>query len=119
MSENWDDHADGWDNNQGVNIYANKAFETLQNAVDINGLNILDFGCGTSLLTEKMAAKANHIVALDPSEKMISVLSSKKLPNVTTLVKHLTATLIEENLLLSAKFDLISCFISICLFAVI
>ena len=32
MSENWDDHADGWDNNQGVNIYANKAFETLQNA---------------------------------------------------------------------------------------
>lgn len=107
MSENWDDLAGGWNSNQDVIFYANKAFESLINVVDLDGLNILDFGCGTGLLTEKMSPMANHIIALDPSEKMISVLISKKLPNVTTLAKHLTESLIEESQLLSARFDLI------------
>jgi predicted TPR repeat methyltransferase len=107
MSENWDDYAEEWNSNEDTIFYANKAFETLKNVVDLDGLNILDFGCGTGLLTERMSPLANHIYALDPSEKMISVLNSKKLPNVTTLAKLLTESMIEESQFASAKFDLI------------
>ena len=107
MSKTWDDHADGWDSNEGVIFYANKAFESLIKVIDLDNMYILDFGSGTGLLTEKMSPLASHVVALDPSEKMISVLNSKKLPNVSTLAKPLTESLTKEHQLFTRKFNLI------------
>lgn len=41
--------------------------------INLEGKAFLDFGCGTSLLTERMAPQASRILALDSSERMISV----------------------------------------------
>lgn len=107
MSESWDDYAENWDDNESVISYSQKAYNSLLNIVDINGLSVLDFGCGTGLLTEKISKKAKCIVALDSSEKMISVLNSKGLKNVATIKNELTQSLIDTDSNLSEGFDLI------------
>ena len=107
MSESWDDYAEEWDKNEDAISYSEKTFETLTNEVRLEGLNVLDFGCGTGLLTEKISKLANQIVALDSSRKMVSILENKNIPNVTTISKPISESLIKENSLLHNKFDLI------------
>ncbi|WP_237057557.1 class I SAM-dependent DNA methyltransferase [Microbulbifer sediminum] len=108
MSANsWDDYAEGWDSNSDVVTYAERALQALNEAIDCTDARILDFGCGTGLLTERLSARAGSIVALDPSEKMISVLNAKQLDNVATIQSELTRELIERNEHLQTRFDVI------------
>lgn len=117
MSANtWDDFADGWDNNSDVIAYSNKAYDSLLACLgsDLNkrALRILDFGCGTGLLTQKLLGDDNQIVAIDASEKMIDVLKAKGLNRVNAISALLTQTLIDQdaksqNPLFQPKFDLI------------
>jgi len=107
MSDNWDDYAEGWDSNQDVRSYSQKAFDALTTEVDIQGLRVLDFGCGTGLLTERMVPLAENIVALDSSEKMCSILKEKGLRNVDILTGFITEDLIQSEPLLQEPFDLI------------
>jgi predicted TPR repeat methyltransferase len=102
MSDEWDDYADDWDENEGVIIYARHTFETLMAEIDISGLDIFDFGCGTGNLAVKMARDANHIVAIDSSAKMVSILKNKNIKNITA--KHLELSKGD----ISDKFDLIT-----------
>ena len=107
MSESWDDYADGWDSNEAVVSYSLKAHESLLNTVELEGCKVLDFGCGTGLLTEKISGQASSVVAIDPSEKMISVLTAKFLENVCTIKKELTQNLIDTDESLRSGFDII------------
>jgi len=107
MSESWDDYAAEWNDNRDAILYSIKAFNSLTETINPKGLNILDFGCGTGLLTEKISPIADNIVALDSSKKMIGVLQSKNLPNITTVIDTLTENTINVNTALHNKFDLI------------
>lgn len=107
MNDSWDDYAEEWDTNSNAMSYSEKAYEALVHEVNILGLNIFDFGCGTGLLTEKMASSAKSIIALDVSTKMIDVLNSKKLPNVVSVSEPVTLQTIKENVAFSNKFDVI------------
>jgi len=107
MSESWDDFAEEWDTNEDAIAYSEKVFETLVKEINLEGLNVLDFGCGTGLLTEKMSRLANKIVALDSSGKMVSILNNKKLVNVTTIAEALTDNTIKANSSLDKNFNLI------------
>lgn len=46
MSDDWDDYADDWNDNEGVITYANYTYETLVAAIDLAALMVLDFGRG-------------------------------------------------------------------------
>jgi len=107
MSDSWDDYALGWDTDEAAVSFADKAFNSLNSAVDFERPIIFDFGCGTGLLTERLSPVSNRIVALDSSEKMIAVLNDKKLPNVSTLTVPLSIEAIKENHELHLKFDLV------------
>ena len=107
MSESWDEQAEGWDSNSDVVLYSRKAYNTLCEILDLEGIDILDFGCGTGLLTELLSPTANRILGLDSSEKMISILENKHLSNVDTLTAELTEDTIKSNVALQSKFDLI------------
>ncbi len=107
MKNAWDQHAGDWDSNDHVRLYAQKAFDTLVEIINPEGLNILDFGCETGLLTEKLTPVARRILALDSSMKMIAVLNEKKLSHVDTLAVDLSQEVITANDLLQQKFDLI------------
>ncbi|OZG74485.1 methyltransferase [Hahella sp. CCB-MM4] len=107
MSDSWDDYAEGWDSNEDVISYSEKAYKTLIDIYKVSGARVLDFGCGTGLLTEKLSPHASEVVAIDPSEKMISVLNQKGLKNVTTIQAELSEALVNEEASLQQGFDLI------------
>lgn len=107
MANIWDDVAASWDLSPESNDLANKAFESLQELVDLKGLHILDFGCGTGLLSEKMAPLAKDIVALDSSEAMIEQLDKKELKNVEPVVDMLSRGLAAMHPAFRAQFDLV------------
>jgi len=107
MSKSWDDYAEEWNDNEDAIFYSRKAFKTLIDQINLDGLNVLDFGCGTGLLTEQISPLANKILALDSSKKMVSILNNKNLPNVTTLSEPLSEDSINKNTSLQNKFNLI------------
>lgn len=115
-SNEWDNFAPDWDSNDDVQIYAQKAFDLWTEKVaplisNLPGSRVLDFGCGTGLLSERLAAVCNQIVAVDTSAAMIDVLRKKlreaEIDNVTTLSIAISATTIDESADLRNKFDMI------------
>ena len=107
MSDSWDDYAEEWDTDTDAISYSEKAFESLIKEINIEGKTILDFGCGTGLLSEKLSPLASSIVAIDTSPKMIATLQSKKLPNVTSLSEPLTSETIKNNSAFIDKFNIV------------
>ena len=107
MSDSWDDYAGEWNANIDAIYYSEKAYESLIKEVDIENKNILDFGCGTGLLTEKLATLAKCIIAIDTSTKMIAVLESKNLHNVIPIAENLTLELINTNSAFTKHFDVV------------
>ena len=111
----WNTHAAGWDDDPDVQHYAREALTSLRSQMDPDRLHILDFGCGTGLLTVDLAQTAAHVIALDPAEKMIGVLAHKGLNNVTTFNATLSAELIDREPAFAAPFDLVTA-ASVCAF---
>jgi 2-polyprenyl-3-methyl-5-hydroxy-6-metoxy-1,4-benzoquinol methylase len=112
----WDDFASGWDSNDEVRAYAEKAFDSWTQKVvplvsDLPNRRILDFGCGTGLLTEKLAPLCGQIVAVDTSARMIDILRRKVIEagidNITALQIAVNTATINECPELASKFDLI------------
>lgn len=78
----WDAYADGWDDDVAARTYARAAFSSLQDRAaglgfTIVGARTCDFGCGTGLLTERLAEPCDHIDAVDASPAMLAVLDAK------------------------------------------
>ena len=107
LSNEWDEYAEGWDVDTSVQEYASKAFEELTSIINIDGLSVFDFGCGTGHLTQLLSPRVKDIVALDGSSEMIKILGKKKLSNVSTISDFLTQELIDSHPYLTNKFDLI------------
>jgi len=117
MTENsWDEMATGWDTRADTRLYAERAFASWERKAaplvsDLTNSRVLDFGCGTGLLTEKLAAICGHVVAVDTAAGMIDVLQAKaadkRIGNITPLVTAIDAETIRENSEFSEKFDLI------------
>jgi 2-polyprenyl-3-methyl-5-hydroxy-6-metoxy-1,4-benzoquinol methylase len=103
----WNEQAETWDSSNETLYYSNQVFKLLTNKINLNNLDILDFGCGTGLLTDHMTKQARQIVAIDIAEKMIEVLDKKNYKNVKTIIGELSKTTIEKNPELQGKFDLI------------
>ena len=107
MSNEWDEYAESWDVDPTVEEYAQNAFSELVENIDINGLAVLDFGCGTGALTQLMSPKVESIVAIDPSSKMIKHLDKKALNNVSSISDYLSKDLVKTLPEFENKFDLI------------
>ncbi len=112
----WDEFAIDWDVNSDVREYSEKAYATWMEKVapavaDLSHSRVLDFGCGTGLLTEKLAEKCGQVIALDSSPSMIEVLEQKieasGANNISTLVATVDNQSIANQPLLSAGFDMV------------
>ena len=78
----WDEYADGWDDDPAAIAYSEAAFHSLEAAlVELNrpldGNRVLDFGCGTGLLTQQLVERVAAIDAVDTSPAMLEVLRYK------------------------------------------
>ncbi len=102
-----DDYAGEWDTNSDVINYSEKAFDSLCEFMDLKGLRVLDFGCGTGLLTEKIVHVASSVVAVDASAKMIEVFQRKNIHNVESLACEISKDSINNHAIFEPRFDLI------------
>ncbi len=117
MTKNcWDEFAAEWDTRADTWLYVERAFASWERKIaplvsDLADSRVLDFGCGTGLLTEKLASICGHIVAVDTAAGMIDVLQNKivdkHVDNISPLVTSVDSEAIRENSEFSEKFDLI------------
>ncbi len=77
----WDESADGWDGDEATQAYAAGAFSSLVALIapeTVDGMTVLDFGCGTGLLTQHLVAGGvSELHAVDTSPAMLAVLDAK------------------------------------------
>ncbi len=107
MKVDWDDYAANWEADLAVHKFTDQVFDGLSQMVTIDKKNILDFGCGTGLLSQRLSPKARSIVALDASEAMIEELDKKDLANVEPVVDILSRGLVAQHPAFRGQFDLI------------
>ncbi|MGJ5620655.1 class I SAM-dependent DNA methyltransferase [Sulfitobacter sp. MF3-043] len=112
MTANWNDHAEGWDDNADVQRYSELAFVSLVTEVEIRttgwkSKRILDFGCGTGLMAERVAPFVREVVAIDTSEKMIAVLDAKGIANVVAMHGNVLDADFQRAHAWQSSFDLI------------
>ena len=121
---NWDSYADDWDEDEGARAYSQAAFECLtrlcaERSVRLVGTRTCDFGCGTGLLTEKLAPVCAVVIAVDTSDRMIDRLRRKidrlGLTNVHTTTEAVEHAVRHNTALFGSPFDLVVCS-SVCAF---
>jgi 2-polyprenyl-3-methyl-5-hydroxy-6-metoxy-1,4-benzoquinol methylase len=106
-NRDFDKVAATWDENPGRVKMANNVANSVLDAININSsMQVLDFGCGTGLLTLRLQPLVASITAVDSSAGMLEVLNKKiesqNLTNVKT--QHLD---IEQGDVLEGAYDLI------------
>jgi len=107
MAHDWDEYAPDWEKDETTTVFAQNVFQQLQKLINVEGKHVLDFGCGTGLLTQLISPLAKDIVALDGSEAMIEELDKKELKNVEPVVDHLTRGLVAQHPAFRKQFDLV------------
>ena len=104
-----DEYADGWDDDPAARTYAAAAFDSLVATLGrfdltLDGMAVCDFGCGTGLLTERIADTVASVDAVDTSTAMLAQVTAKAEANGWTDV--LTTTTIPAG---PATHDLVAC----------
>ncbi|MEI8658990.1 class I SAM-dependent DNA methyltransferase [Vibrio sp. Hal054] len=107
MAHDWDEYAPDWEKDESTTVFAQNVYQQLQKLINVEGKHVLDFGCGTGLLTQLISPLAKDIVALDGSEAMIEELDKKELRNVEPVVDHLTRGLVAQHPAFRKQFDLV------------
>ncbi|KAL4994668.1 S-adenosyl-L-methionine-dependent methyltransferase [Aspergillus recurvatus] len=86
-NERFNEEAANWDKNPSVQEATRLAFDTLkpiiqtlseqEHSTSETGLDVLEVGCGTGILTLRVAPLVREIVAVDPAHGMIDALKAK------------------------------------------
>lgn len=105
--KNFNKDAASWDQKTGRVKLAHDVAYAIMNEVKLtHDMDVLDFGCGTGLLTLQLQPLVRSITGVDSSQGMIDVLNSKideqKLINVKTVLID-----IEKGDVLNGKFHLV------------
>jgi 2-polyprenyl-3-methyl-5-hydroxy-6-metoxy-1,4-benzoquinol methylase len=97
MSERFNEAAADWDKGDTRQKIAQAVFQTITSRVALlNHMEILDFGCGTGLLSFKIAPLVRSVTGVDLSEKMLEQLEAK---NTSSLhVTPICRDIVKESL---------------------
>ncbi|HHE0478662.1 TPA: class I SAM-dependent methyltransferase [Vibrio parahaemolyticus] len=107
MAQDWDGLAKNWESNPATEQFAQSVFAQLQQLTQLDGIKVLDFGCGTGQLSQLLSPIVKDIVVLDASEAMIEELDKKELLNVEPVVDALSRGLVAQHPAFRGQFDLV------------
>jgi len=108
VSEDWDEFAAHWEQDEQPRIFRDEAFASLMaHGVLSDTARVLDFGCGTGLLSEKLSPLVKEIIAVDTSRVMLDTLKAKAITNVTALCADLDDPATRAGAAWLADLDLI------------
>ncbi|HCM0860178.1 class I SAM-dependent DNA methyltransferase [Vibrio parahaemolyticus] len=107
MAQDWDGLAKNWESNPATEQFAQSVFAQLQQLTQLDGIKVLDFGCGTGQLSQLLSPIVKDIVALDASEAMIEELDKKELLNVEPVVDALSRGLVAQHPAFRGQFDIV------------
>lgn len=114
MQQHFDREAAQWDQKEGVQENAENVVKTVKEIVGWSAAQwaqkrVLDFGCGTGLVTLRLAPFAGHVLGLDGSAEMLRALHRKaekaEIRNVNT--KNLLLNRQSNAELKEERFDLV------------
>ena len=91
--------AAAWDSNPGVVLASDLAHKALLERLPApdSGLDVLEIGCGTGILTLPLAASVRSITAVDAAEGMIAALQAKlSAESCATKNVHAVCALLED-----------------------
>jgi ubiquinone/menaquinone biosynthesis C-methylase UbiE len=105
----FDKDAPLWDENAGRVRMANNIADAIIRSIPVNHTTrVLDFGCGTGMITQRIQPLVQFITGVDRSGGMLAVLENKvsalRLTNVM-----LQQVDIEQGQVLSGRYDLVIC----------
>jgi len=106
---NFDEEAASWDKNPGRVKVANDIADAISREGMLSPeMDVLEFGCGTGLLTLRLLPLARSLTGVDSSEGMLGVLQKKmQAQNLTNLrLQHLD---LEKGDVLEGSYDLVVC----------
>lgn len=115
VANEWDEYAKSWDTDHATRAYAASAFASLRRVtadfhLSLDGARVLDFGCGSGILTEHLVAAGSEVFAVDTSPAMLDVLEAKIAQRDWTSVCASDSLPAEHS-----SFDLVVCS-SVCAF---
>jgi len=105
--KNFDQVALHWDEDPGKVKVANDIANAIIKEIDLtSGMDVLDFGCGTGLVTLRIQPLVHMVTGIDSSQKMLDVLNTKieKLGVRTVKLQRLN---LEEGDVLTEKYHLV------------
>ena len=103
----FDKDAAQWDENPSRVKLAGDVFAAIQRQVELNSsMSVMDFGCGTGLLTLRIAPLVGFVTGVDSSNGMLDVLRAKVAKQNVSNVSTLFAELDKGDKLIGA-YDLI------------
>ena len=116
----WDSFAADWDTDAAARSYAAAAFGSLDlllrgSGRSLDGANVIDFGAGTGLLTERLVDAGARVHAVDTSTAMLDVVRAKSDAHGWTDVHISTDLPSDESGTDATDFDLVVCS-SVCSF---
>lgn len=83
-------HAAAWDENPGRLEMADSVFSAIQNTLKLSkNMDVLDFGCGTGLLSLRILPFVHTVTGADSSTGMLDVLNSKIAAQNLSMIKTL------------------------------
>lgn len=103
----FDDAAAEWEEKPQRVALARRIAEAIQQAIPLSGtMHVLEYGCGTGMVSRTLSPHVAHITAVDTSPQMLEVLGQKareeKIANIKTLAHDLTSKPLPVN-----NFDLV------------
>ena len=107
ITNNFDDRAKTWDENPVRVKLAKDIAAVIKNSVPLSKKDdVLDFGCGSGLVTLEIAPLVNTIIGCDNSQGMIDVLESKIDTHVISNVKTELID-VEQGGVLDGKYSVV------------
>jgi 2-polyprenyl-3-methyl-5-hydroxy-6-metoxy-1,4-benzoquinol methylase len=103
----FDKEAAQWDENPSRVKLASDVFASMQRQVDLSSsMRVMDFGCGTGLLTLQLAPLAGSVTGVDSSQGMLDILKAKVIKNG---LNNVTTSFIDLDRgdMLTGDYDLI------------